>query len=758
MPSFLARSSNSIIPLASIKSSAGCTPITVIAPPLEGEVPTGVRHVAIMLTRRCNMSCAHCSVESSPHIKGEPQGDELMETLRESFKHGVRSVLLTGGEPMLRENILFELLDEAQKLGMLSTVTSNGFWGKSPEKAQQIVARMKSAGVRLLTISYDRYHADYQGSEPAVNIARAATAAGLTFNVSITRTAQESDLDAIVAPFADVPAANLRFYDVQPIGRARGFEAQTLRAEVSGFCNACTAPALTDDGRVTACNGPSYFADKVSPLILGSRNEEKLETLLRRHREDAILEAIRVHGPQWLLGQLQTLPGFESWARPRYGGMCELCLHLNSDERVTAALRAHLAQPRLQAEFAARRQVIAAVRRDELSREKVNNLGAAHIWWRAALDPTSLDESDVGTILSRADLDWSAQLVYLSQCGLAGPLLPILDHPEIVRWAPQFFRDRMRQQAMLDAMRALSQRDALRDVAASARAENATGILFKGSALIAQNAEAKRPMPLRSCCDLDIYFAPDAASRVHARLIQAGFVACASDLKVEFSRRHQLPPLRRGAVVIEIHQTLLPAFCGLPERAMRRGARRLKNPELRGLRALAPEAALLHNMVHCSKHGWTHGLKSAYDVVWTLRNCPQLNWHWLGRLAARTGMKRGFWAPLVVLTDELELPVPAWFVARAPRDARQSKLQKLVKRYLWSAHAPFQHNPWIVHPVYLLQSDSWLHRARYLLQLALGKPAIEARTANARHNQSHRRQRLAKLAKLGAALRAWRRM
>ena len=440
MPSILTRFSSSVIALEAVSSGA-CAATPAIAPPLESEVPVGVRHIALMLTRKCNMSCAHCSVESSPHIKGEPTADELLNHLREAHKNGVRSVLLTGGEPMLREKIVFELLAETQKLGMMSALTSNGFWGKSPEKARAANRRAfaQALGLRLLTISYDRYHAEYQGSEPAAHIARAATAAGLGFNVSITRTANDADLDEIVAPFADVPQANLRFYDVQPIGRARDFEAQTLRAEIGGFCNACSAPALTDDGRMTACNGPSYFSDANSPLIIGDLNAENMETLLRRHRDDAILEAIRTNGPAWLLEQLQTLPEFEGWARPHYGGMCDLCLHLNSDPNATAALRAHLAQPRLQAEFAARRQVIAAARRDELNRDRVNHGGVAHIWWRAALDPHSLDEANVGTILGRADLDWSAQLVYLSQCGLAGPLLPALDHPEVARWAPQFF-------------------------------------------------------------------------------------------------------------------------------------------------------------------------------------------------------------------------------------------------------------------------------------------------------------------------------
>ena len=759
---------SNVIALEPAVPVAGCTPP-------DDEIPAGVLHMAIMLTRKCNMSCAHCSVESSPKINGEPSDEELMESVRAAHENGVRSVLLTGGEPMLRPQIVFDLLDQARELGMMTALTSNGFWGKSPEKAEQTVARLQDAGLRLLTISYDRYHADYQGSAPAVNIARAATKAKLGFNVSITRTAQDADLESFVAPFADVPRANLRFYDVQPIGRARQFEIATLRAEIDGFCNACSAPALTDDGRMIACNGPAYFSADASSLVIGSTREEPMETLLRRHRQDPILEAIRARGPAWLLGELRQMEGFEGWARPRYGGMCDLCLHLNSDEKATAALRAHLAQPRLIAQMAAARQVIAAARRDELSRAAINGAQVARVWWNALHDPRSLRSA--GAILGRADLNWSEQAEYLRQCGLSEPLLAALQEPELKRWAPEFFAKKLRKQALLDAARALMQRDALREIAQCARAANASGVdasgvdasgvdasgvdasaanangvdasgvLLKGAAMQAWNG-AETP---RSACDIDVYFAPAVAARVHARLVERGFVVAPDPFESKAETRHQLPALVRGPVCIEIHQTLLPAICGAPERALLRGTRPLAG-ELRGLRVLGPEAMLLYNALHCSKHGWTHGLKTAADMAWITKNFPELNWNWLARMVARTGFKRGFWVPFSLLARELELPAPAWFLARAPRDARQRKLERVAQPLLFGAtNAWFVENGPVYHAVFLLQSDSWLHRARYIAEVTVGAPKSQPAREPRQRTQNGERW-----AKVIRAAQAWR--
>src|ERR1041384_5030851 len=116
-------------------------------------------HLALMLTRRCNMTCSHCSVASGPHISEEPKEQELIAYLREAAAAGVKSVQLTGGEPMLREELVFRLLHECQKLGIASVMTTNGFWGANFFDARRRVRALRRNGLWNLTVSYDRYHA-----------------------------------------------------------------------------------------------------------------------------------------------------------------------------------------------------------------------------------------------------------------------------------------------------------------------------------------------------------------------------------------------------------------------------------------------------------------------------------------------------------------------------------------------------------------------------------------------------------------------
>src|SRR6185503_7438905 len=86
------------------------------------------RDVALMLTRRCNMACGHCSVESGPGVRGEPSETELLEHVRQAARAGVRWIRMTGGEPMLRGRTLLRLLRECQRLGVRTSMSTNGFW------------------------------------------------------------------------------------------------------------------------------------------------------------------------------------------------------------------------------------------------------------------------------------------------------------------------------------------------------------------------------------------------------------------------------------------------------------------------------------------------------------------------------------------------------------------------------------------------------------------------------------------------------
>lgn len=599
------------------------------------------RNLAIMVTRRCNMECAHCSVESSPRLKQQPGLEELLTRLRDGVQAGARQVLLTGGEPMIRAQEVLALLQEAKKLGARGAMTSNAFWGRNPEKAYQTLLDLRQAGLTSLNLSYDRFHREFQGPEPLVNVLRAAQQQAFRVSVVVTRTRDDQEVDSLIEPFRAFPNVAFRFYDVQPVGAARNLEGSSLHGLQPGFCNACSSPAITDDGRLVACNGPSYFAPSHSALALGRLEDSPFEHLLQRHQEDPILETIRTQGPARLAQELVGFEGFD--LKPHYSGMCQLCNHICSDENAVRELRQRLTAPELVAERAAIAQVIERAREGgSLSRPVVNSLGVAQVVFARMVGRKHPREESV---LGRGDLDWVRLANYLVACGLERYTLEGFASQRGI--LPKIFLNALESAALRSGLRELLYREALRHLAETLLRSGIEAVLLKGGAAIARGSQ-------RTAGDIDLWVAPQNAETLREILLQQGW----QEMPGQPGARHHLAPIHYRGIPLEIHTRLMPKFWGLPEAEMLQERQSLSNAQYAPLAVLSPEAALLHCMVHCSKHLFSHGLKAAWDCHEILAQGSNLNWTKIESWAGALPMPQTFWLPLRVFAQDLGFPVP----------------------------------------------------------------------------------------------------
>ena len=402
-----------------------------------------IRYAAVMVTRKCNMSCRHCSVESNPHIKGQPSDEELRGLVDSLIDGGIDLIQFTGGEPLLRAKLVLELMERAKASGVSTTIVSNGFWGKKPARARETMKALLDAGLVRLALSYDRFHAEFQGPEPILNILDAAEEFGQSVHINITRSLDDSDLDDLVEPFRGRANTNLRFYDVQPVGLAKELEDE-LRGRLDGFCSACEQITFTDNGRAIACNGPAYFESPESGLFVGEYGPDSdISELLQRHKEDPILQTIRIDGPSRLRDILLGLPGYEDHPlQKNYSGMCGLCLALNRDAGAVKALREYLSRPEVVAERLARGLVLEAARKETFHRDAVNAREGPRAFAELLV---SGPRQSMDRVFGRADLDWERLALILDQNGL----LALLENDEqklILReWAPTFFRVRVEE-------------------------------------------------------------------------------------------------------------------------------------------------------------------------------------------------------------------------------------------------------------------------------------------------------------------------
>ncbi len=120
----------------------------------------GRRHtyLRISLTERCNLRCQYCMPEEGVTLKPKAEiltFEEIERLARLFVQEGVNKIRLTGGEPLVRENVeaLIEGLGAVKGLKTLA-ITTNGLL--LPKK----LPRLHAAGVNLLNISLDTLHPD----------------------------------------------------------------------------------------------------------------------------------------------------------------------------------------------------------------------------------------------------------------------------------------------------------------------------------------------------------------------------------------------------------------------------------------------------------------------------------------------------------------------------------------------------------------------------------------------------------------------
>ena len=108
------------------------------------------------ITRRCNLKCLQCYSDSgTKHYPGELTLEEMVSVVDDLSQSGVRTVMVTGGEPLLHPHF-FDVAGYAVERGVKVCVHSNGLRINS-----HAAERLKDLGVGYVGISLDGVNGDH---------------------------------------------------------------------------------------------------------------------------------------------------------------------------------------------------------------------------------------------------------------------------------------------------------------------------------------------------------------------------------------------------------------------------------------------------------------------------------------------------------------------------------------------------------------------------------------------------------------------
>jgi len=173
-------------------------------------------------TNQCNMFCDHCYRESGPKAKAELTTDEARRMIKDIAAAGFRIMIFSGGEPLMRPDIL-ELIAYAASLKLRPVLGTNGYF-----ITLDMARKLKEAGVMGAGISLDSLDAakhdqlrHLQGAwSMAVQGMRNCRAAGLPFQVHTTvMDWNEPELEAITDFAVKEGAVAHHIFFLVPTGR-----------------------------------------------------------------------------------------------------------------------------------------------------------------------------------------------------------------------------------------------------------------------------------------------------------------------------------------------------------------------------------------------------------------------------------------------------------------------------------------------------------------------------------------------------------
>jgi cyclic pyranopterin phosphate synthase len=274
-----------------------------------GRNVTGLR---IALTPRCNLKCIYCHHEGEVNPEKEISTEMVVNVARAAADLGVRSLKLTGGEPLLRRDLADLIMQMPQDLNI--SLTTNGIF--LAEQAESLAeAGLDRVNVSLDSLNSETYRAITGGREgdlekvlAGIDVAKEAGLEPIKLNVVVLKKNEAEIQDLIECSRQKGLILQLiELLDLRDLGISGDIESieQSLKAKADSvrtremhrrkkyfldgaevevvrpmdnteFCANCTRLRVTSDGKIKPC-----FLRNDNLIEIGTCDCEKIKELLR---------------------------------------------------------------------------------------------------------------------------------------------------------------------------------------------------------------------------------------------------------------------------------------------------------------------------------------------------------------------------------------------------------------------------------------------------------------------------------------------
>ncbi len=114
-------------------------------------------------TNRCNLACRHCYSYADPNSEDFLSTEFILSSIPELLKAGIRFVIFSGGEPLIRKDI-FTIADAMREAGIITYLSTNGLY-VNEKSVDRIIGTFNYIGISIDGI--EEVHDTFRGLEGA---------------------------------------------------------------------------------------------------------------------------------------------------------------------------------------------------------------------------------------------------------------------------------------------------------------------------------------------------------------------------------------------------------------------------------------------------------------------------------------------------------------------------------------------------------------------------------------------------------------
>lgn len=225
-----------------------------------------VNYLRLSVTDRCDFRCVYCMAEDMTFVpKAQVLSlEELFQVARAFTELGVRKIRLTGGEPLVRSEVM-SLVEQVGQLPGLQqlAITTNG------SQLQRLSGDLHRAGVKRINISLDSLrprrfrqltrHGNLDQVIAGIDQAIATGFSGIKLNAVVLKGRNEDEVVDLVS-FAVDRGIDIAFIEEMPLGLIDDHD-RALTFCSSEFIRTLLAPhfSLQPEGEPTGDSGPARY-------------------------------------------------------------------------------------------------------------------------------------------------------------------------------------------------------------------------------------------------------------------------------------------------------------------------------------------------------------------------------------------------------------------------------------------------------------------------------------------------------------------